>query len=249
PELTRARPDGTGPFMHIGLIGGIGVAATLVYYERLTSAILARGHVPELTIVHADAATLLANNTADNRTAQTDIYCRLIARLAAAGAECAAITSLGGHFCFAETKAVSPLPLVSGIAPLDQVFADKGITRVGLLGTESAMRTRLYGQMHTHAIAPADPGAVGTAYGAMAVHGRASEQDVDFILAAGQALIDAGAEAVLLAGTDLGLVFDRVDPPYPVIDALDAHVAHLADLATGAVQLTSRAGSDSVAPC
>ena len=44
---------------------------------------------------------------------------------------------------------------------------------------------------------------------------------------------DQGAEAVVLAGTDLGLAFDGHDAGYPVIDALDVHVAVLADLATG----------------
>ena len=42
---------------------------------------------------------------------------------------------------------------------------------------------------------------------------------------------DQGAEAVVLAGTDLGLAFNDIDPGYPVIDALDVHVDVLADLA------------------
>ena len=46
-----------------------------------------------------------------------------------------------------------------------------------------------------------------------------------------------GAEAVILAGTDLNLAFDGRDPGYPVYDALDVHVALLADLATGRASL------------
>ena len=100
--------------MHIGLIGGIGVAATVVYYQRLATAVAAKGKELDLTIVQADAPTLVKNNREDNRAAQAEIYARLIDRLKAAGAECAAITSLGGHFCFDETLALSSLPLVSG---------------------------------------------------------------------------------------------------------------------------------------
>jgi aspartate racemase len=48
---------------------------------------------------------------------------------------------------------------------------------------------------------------------------------------------DQGAEAVILAGTDLGLAFDGHDAGYPVIDALDVHVGVLADLATGRTTL------------
>lgn len=47
--------------MHIGLIGGIGPAATDFYYQRLISNFTKRGRPLELTTVHADLPTLLAN--------------------------------------------------------------------------------------------------------------------------------------------------------------------------------------------
>jgi aspartate racemase len=50
-------------------------------------------------------------------------------------------------------------------------------------------------------------------------------------------MITAGAEAIVLAGTDLNLAFDGHDAGYPVIDALDVHVELLADIATGQVEL------------
>ena len=140
--------------MHIGLIGGIGPAATLVYYQRLCAEMAARGARLELTIVQADIHELIANNLADRRVEQAVIYAGLIDRLRAAGADCAAITSLGGHFCFDETVARSSLPLVSAVRPLDAFFAAEGIGTVGLLGTRVVMRTRLYGQLRrTRAIA------------------------------------------------------------------------------------------------
>ena len=40
-----------------------------------------------------------------------------------------------------------------------------------------------------------------------------------------------GAEAILLAGTDLGLAFDGQTTQYPVIDALDVHVAAIVEMA------------------
>jgi aspartate racemase len=93
--------------MHIGLIGGIGPAATVAYYLRLCALARAADRRLELTIVQADVGDLIENNVADQREAQAQIYAGLIDRLMAAGAECAAITSLGGHFCFAETVALS----------------------------------------------------------------------------------------------------------------------------------------------
>ena len=220
--------------MHIGLIGGIGPAATVAYYERLTRRVRDAGGRLELTIVQADIDELVTNGRADRRDAQAQVYAALVGRLAAAGAACAAITSIGGHFCFAETQAISPLPLVSAVAPLDDHFAAHGLRRVGLLGTETVMRTRLYGQLvRTEAVAPdADLAALGAMYQAVAVGGACTdEQRAVFIDAGRRMVVDLGADAVVLAGTDLGLVFAGHDPGYPLIDALDVHVALLADLA------------------
>jgi aspartate racemase len=222
--------------MHIGLIGGIGPAATVVYYQRLCAAMAARGHPLELTIVQADIHELIRNNLADRRAAQAEVYARLIDRLRAAGADCAAITSLGGHFCYDETVARSSLPLVSAVAPLDEFFLAEGIGCVGLLGTRVVMRTRLYGQLRrTRAVTLDDRiEELGQLYQEMAVAGQCSEGMRETFLAAGHSMVtDLGAEAVVLAGTDLNLAFDGQDPGYRVIDALDVHVALLADLASG----------------
>lgn len=226
--------------MHIGLIGGIGPAATIVYYDRLTRRVREAGARLELTIVQADVYDLIANVNADRREVQAAIYAALIGRLAAAGADVAAITSLGGHFCFDETKAISPLPLVSAVEPLDAHFAAAGLRRVGLLGTEVVMRTRLYGQLvRTEAVAPAgDLVALGRVYQDMATSGQCTDEQRATMLGAGRRMVEEqGAEAVVLAGTDLNLAFDGQEPGYPVIDALDVHVAALADLATGARSL------------
>lgn len=227
--------------MHIGLIGGIGVAATVAYYQRLTASMAARGAPLELTIVHAEVRDLARNNAADDRAAQAAIYARLIDRLRAAGADCAAITSIGGHFCFAETVALSSLPLVSAVEPLDAFFAAEGLKRVGLLGVEGVMRSKLYGQLRrTEAVIPDDPDAVGAAYRNMATTGACDETRRALFFEAGRRMVETqGAEAVILAGTDLCIAFDGREAGYRVIDALDVHVDLLARIAAGESALTS----------
>jgi aspartate racemase len=218
--------------MHIGLIGGIGVAATIVYYQRLTAAVAARGAKLDLTIVHGDIQELIRNNLADRREAQARAFLPLVERLQRAGCDRAALTSLGAHFCFAELEALSPLPLVSGVAPLDDHFAERGIRRIGLLGTRVVMRTRLYGQLkRTEALALDDAiETLGQAYQDVAVAGVCSPAQRRLFLEAGARMMAAGAEAIVLAGTDLNLAFDGADAGYPVIDALDVHVEVLAGL-------------------
>ncbi len=230
-----------GQAMHIGLIGGIGVAATVVYYQRLAAAV---GGPFRLTIAHGDIQELIRNNLADRRADQARAFLPLAASLVGAGCDCIALTSLGAHFCYDDFAALSPVPVVSGVAPLDAHFAAQGIACVGLLGTRVVMRTGLYGQLaRTRAIALTDEiETLGQMYQEVAVAGTCTPAQRAAFVAAGARMMDAGAQAVVLAGTDLNLAFDGQDPGYPVIDALDVHVALLARLARGDLTLADLPG-------
>ena len=226
--------------MHIGLIGGIGVAATVVYYQRLTAAVEALGAPLRLTISHGDIQTLIRNNLADVRRPQAEIFARQIDQLRGAGADVAALTSLGAHFCFDELAAIASLPLVSALSPLDDAFAARGIRRVGLLGTRGVMRTRLYGKLTRTAAVALDEeiDTLGQTYQDIAVAGVCTGAQRALLFDAGARMVQGhGADAVVLAGTDLNLAFDGTDPGYPVIDALDIHVDVLTRLAAGHLAL------------
>ena len=100
--------------MHLGLIGGIGPAATVFYYERIVRGFAAAGQPLELTIGHSSAQTLSSNVAAGNTGAQAREFERIARQLAGAGAEAVVITSMGGHFCAEAFAAISPLPLIEG---------------------------------------------------------------------------------------------------------------------------------------
>ncbi len=225
--------------MHIGMIGGIGPASTVAYYQRLSAAVRDAGGVLDLTIVNANVNELIRNNEAGDKNAQAIAYAKLIDRLEAAGADCAVITSHGGHFCFDETVALSSLPMVSAVTPLDAYFAGQSIKTVGLMGTKVVMNTQLYGQLsQTSALPPTDTlDLVGETYIEMALSSDCSDTQRAFFIEEGRKLIDQGADAIVLAGTDLNLAFDGRDVGYTVIDALDVHVALLTDLAVGRAHL------------
>ena len=229
--------------MHIGLIGGIGVAASLVYYQRLAAAVEAKSAKLRMTLSHGDIQTLIANNLADRRHVQAEIFAKQIYELKAAGAEVAALTSLGAHYCFEELRELSSLPLVSAVAPLDAFFESEGVRCVGLLGTRVVMKTRLFGELsRTKAVALDDEIEIlGQTYQEVAVAGVCGSMQRKLFFEAGQAMVDQhGAEAIVLAGTDLNLAFDGHDPGYKVIDALDVHVDLLAKLATGEIEIADQ---------
>jgi aspartate racemase len=140
--------------MHISLIGGIGPAATDFYYRRLISTFANRKTPLELTIAHADTPTLLNNLASNDKAGQAAIFTRLAKRLAPAGANCIAITSIAGHFCIDAFKAASPLPVVGMIVEVNRAIAGRGLSRVGILGTHTVMETRFYGGVTSAEIIP-----------------------------------------------------------------------------------------------
>jgi aspartate racemase len=94
--------------MHIGLIGGIGPAATVVYYQGLVQAFAKAGERLCLTIGHTSALELSQNVTAGRALEQAEEFRRVADQLAAAGADAVAITSMGGHFCAEPFEKVTP---------------------------------------------------------------------------------------------------------------------------------------------
>jgi aspartate racemase len=213
--------------MHIGLIGGIGPAATEFYYRHITAAHGRARRPLELTIVHADAAELVANLRGDHRERQAAVFERLTHRLRAAGAERVAITSIAGHFCRQEFEAVSPLPVLSIVPAVQAALAAKGVTRVGLIGTAVAMASRVYGALDGFDVrVPAgdDFAATDREYLGIGGSGSVTEAQRAFFFRVGDALRDEGAEVIVLGGTDLYLVFDGHDGVFPTADCALAHV-------------------------
>jgi aspartate racemase len=221
--------------MHIGLIGGIGPGATDFYYRRLISTFAGKKATLDLTIVHADTPTLLSNLARNNAIAQTAIYTRLTNRLVSAGAECVAVTSIAGHFCIEDFKAVSPLPVVDMMAEVSHAIERRGLKRIGIIGTRTVMETRFYGRIPSAEIVPpsgADLDDVHQAYISMATSGFVTEDQRSIFSAVSHRLLaDQGVEAIMLGGTDLALAFNEHTTEFPLVDCAGIHADAIARLA------------------
>jgi aspartate racemase len=223
--------------MQIGLIGGIGPAATGFYHRRLIELYAKLQTSLDLTIVHADTPTLVDNLARNEAARQAQIFAHLTHRLASAGAGLVAVTSIAGHFCRDEFKALSPLPVVDLIVEVDRAVAARGTSRIGILGTRTVMESRFYGGLTgATAILPlgGDLDDVHQAYVTMAVAGVATEAQRAVFYSAGRRLIEQqGAEAIMLGGTDLALVFDERTSPFPIIDCAAIHADAIVEYALG----------------
>lgn len=223
--------------MHIGLIGGIGPAATVFYYDRIVQAFAASGQTLNLTIAHTSALALSRNVAAGRAIEQAAEFNRVAGQLAAAGATSVVITSMGGHFCAKEFSAISPIPIIDGPDSVASFLKQQGVQRVGILGTRVVMESMLYGALKD--LRPITPIGdelvqVNDDYIAMAIAGSASHDQRERLLSAGKRLVqEQGAEAVLLGGTDLNLVFnDDAMLDFPVVDSALVHVNAIVKAAT-----------------
>ena len=223
--------------MHIGLIGGIGPAATEHYYRGLIERHNRVGAPLELTIVHADVRELVRNAAALARERQAQIFAGLIRRLAGAGAQLAAVTSMGGHFCIGELAPLSALPLVNALPAVEALIRERGLRTIGILGNKLVMETGLHGGISAARIVAPEGDAleqVHRSYTEMAQTGRVTEDQRQTFLTAGQWLHrERGAEAVLLGGTDLFLAFEGRSCGFPVIDCAAIHMDAIHDRALG----------------
>jgi aspartate racemase len=151
-----------------------------------------------------------------------------------AGAEFVAVTSIAGHFCRAEFAAASPLPVIDMIDAVARDVAARGVQKLGILGTKTVMASGFYGGITTARVfTPTDLDAVHAAYAAMATAGTVNAGQRQIFENAAEELMAKGAEAILLGGTDLALVFDAVTAPFPVIDCAALHAVVIAQQAIG----------------
>jgi aspartate racemase len=213
--------------MHIGLLAGIGPAATDFYYRGLIERHVAGGIPLDLTMAHADVREMSRNLVGNNPRRQAEIFAGLAQRLKAAGAQAVAITSMGGHFCVNELTAVSPLPVLNAIPAIDAALARGKFRKIGILGTRTVMESHLYGGIPSVEIVPTEGAALDRVhdnYVAMATIGTVTEAQRRVFFDEGRRLCERGAEAIMLGGTDLFLAFAGQDPGFPVVDCADIHV-------------------------
>lgn len=213
---------------HIGLIGGIGPAATDYYYRGLIERSAVAGQSLDVTIVHADAPILLQNLTDNAFANQVAIYQRLAKRLALAGADSVVVTSIAGHFCIDAFKEISPLPVIDMLQAVNQSVATQGLKRIGILGTQTVMANRFYGAIEAAEVIPPQGdmlAAVHNAYVEMAKTGQVSDaQKQVFDAACAVFFKHDNVDAVMLGGTDLALVYTEQTAPFPILDCAAIHI-------------------------
>jgi aspartate racemase len=96
----------------LALVGGLGVGATVYYYESLARGCEKLGFALDIVITHAQTPRVFAYVEAKDRDGLAEYLNGYIQRMKAAGAEMAAIPAITPLFCAQELVATTALPIV-----------------------------------------------------------------------------------------------------------------------------------------
>lgn len=211
----------------LGLIGGLGPSATVHYYRELLAACTKQGRVPRLLIAQADVGYAYATVSAKDYDALARYLAELSGQLAAGGAEFTAIVAATPHICAPQLAALSPLPLVNMLTEVAAAVRARGLKRVALLGTRFTIETRMFGSLgDIDFVMPAadEIDRIHSLYTDF-VNGRDTATHVDELRKLAQAFVKRdGAQAVLIAGTDLSGVFTEDNAGFPMLDCARVHI-------------------------
>ena len=210
----------------LGLVGGLGPGATVYYYRGLLAAHEAAGQTARLLIAHADVNRVRGFLENGDRAGLAGYLTSFISSLAAGGAEMTAIVAITPHICAAELTAISPLPLIDIVSEVAAAIRTRGLKRIALLGTRFTVESRMFDRLGVDVIMPKaeEIDQIHNTYMDV-LHDRSTPAQIDGLRqVAGTLIARDGAEAVLLAGTDLSMVLNEDDAGFPTIDCADVHI-------------------------
>jgi len=210
----------------LGLVGGLGPGATFYYYRGLLAAHEAAGRTARLLLAHVDVNRVRGFVENNERVGLARYLASFISSLAAGGAEMVAIVAITPHICAAELTAISPLPLIDIVSEVAAEIHARGLKRVALLGTRFTVESRMFDRLGVDVIMPKaeEIEQIHNAYMDV-LYDRSTPAQIDGLRQLARTLIARdGAQAVLLAGTDLSMVLNEDNAGFPTIDCAAAHI-------------------------
>ena len=212
----------------LGLIGGLGVAATVYYYERLAKRCEQQRVALDIVITHARTPRVFEFVEAGDRDGLAEYLNGYLLRMKAAGAEVAAIPAVTPHYCIDQLTARSTLPVISIFEPLQRELARRAARRVAIFGTRFVIESQLFGGLDGIEFITPRPDEVDlihTIYVQVAASGVGLPEQHQKLSDLAQILVRRdGLDAIILAGTDLTLLFDEANTMFPSVDSAAVHV-------------------------
>jgi len=218
----------------IGILGGMGPAATVDLFDRMVRATPARtdqDHIPILIFNNPaipDRSQAILHGGADPlppMLAGLDLLARM-------GAEVVAIPCNTAHYYWPQLQAGVGIPVLNMVEETVQVIrrAHPSVERVGIMATSGTVAVELYQDaLKTAGLTPVEPTADEVAQIMEAIYGKrgvkagfAGGLAQELLLSVGSALIRRGAQALILGCTEIPLALHPGDLPVPLIASSQA---------------------------
>jgi len=218
----------------VGIVGGLGPESTIDYYRRILSAWEREdpNTAPSIVIDSLDVRRGLYLAEKDH-AALAEYLLASLRRLAGAGVDFAAMTANTPHIVFDELAGRSPVPLLSIVEVCAEEALQRGLRRLGLLGTRFTMEAAFYPTVCArHGIAvvsprDADRDWVHQRYVGELLRGEFRDDTRErFTSLIGRMRDEQGIDGVILGGTELPLLLrSPVIADVPALDTTALHVS------------------------
>ncbi|WP_144718209.1 aspartate/glutamate racemase family protein [Agrococcus jejuensis] len=228
----------------IGLIGGMSWHSTLDYYRAInarTAEALGGHHSARILLTSLDFAEVRDCQVREDWDAAGTLLAAEARRLEAAGADRIAICTNLMHKVAPAVEAAIAVPLEHIGDAVATAAIDRGITTLGVLGTDWVMREPFYAErLARHGVAAVMPGADDRAVVDRIIwdeltRGIVTEASRAAYLAVVERLVADGADGIVLACTEIQLLLGDADVAVPVIDSMAAHAESIAQHALAPV--------------
>ncbi|MDP9115804.1 MAG: aspartate/glutamate racemase family protein [Actinomycetota bacterium] len=226
----------------VGLLGGMSWQSSLHYYRLLNEMVQQRvgGHASApLVLWSADFAEIEALQQAGDWTAAGEILATAAQGLQRCGVQAIALATNTMHVVADEISDRIDVGFIDLVDVVGKAVTDAGLRTVGLLGTGYLMASDLYparlGALGVDVLLPEEPDRadVHRVIFDELVHGVLSAAARNTYLAIIDRLVSRGAEAVVLACTEIGLLLTDGDAAVPLLDSTLLHCAALSDFIVG----------------
>lgn len=224
----------------MGLIGGLSWHSTASYYSRINEQVAARlgGHSSaKISLQSLDFAEIRGCQVRGDWASSAALLADAGRRCEAGGADFVALCTNLMHKNFPALESALSVPAVHIADAVARVATREGWSTVGLLGTRWVMEETFYAdRLASHGIGVAVPAAEERAMVDRVIfeeitRGVFRDESRSSYVAVMAGLAARGADAVVLACTEIGLLVGPEVAPLPVIDSALAHSDLLVDLA------------------
>jgi len=222
----------------IGMVGGMSWHSTSHYY-RLLNEISEVWYGPRMNaesiLVTLPFAPLVHAMEEGDHTGAADRIAAAATKAQRAGARCVMLTAFTAHFAAPAVRDAIAVPLIDAFDALAQAAGERGVTRLGVLGTRHTLAERqLPDRLRRAGIVPVMPTSETASRIDMVIAedltaGTISQRAGEALDAAVADLARRGAQAVALACTELPLLLPR-QAALPLIDGVETHVLHALDI-------------------